>query len=251
MLQRNGRLTFKQAVGRILIPRLPVNRRTFDILRHELRAMRATVINSLNPGYYARVRRLRRQTGLSVNLGSGGKGQDGWVNIDICWHKDTTLRLDVRRRLPFATGSVRRLLAEHVVEHMDFKHDIPLVFAEFRRILEPHGTVRIIVPDAGRYLQAYASGDEKEWRSLGWDLNALPDDLVTPMHLINHVFHQGGEHLFGYDYATLEYALRNAGFQTVIKQQFGVSRDPLLAIDQANHRPYSLYVEAVPERLAG
>ena len=65
------------------------------------------------------------------------------------------------------------------------------------------------------------------------------------MHVINHVFHQGGEHLFAYDFETLAWALQQAGFSTVNQMSYRTSRDPKLAIDQDNHAPYSLYVEAV------
>lgn len=230
---------------RRLAARLPVSPRTLGILRHELRAAQAAVFNALSPSWHLKTWHLRRQRGLSVNLGSGGRGLAGWINADIRWHRDTDLRLDIRRRLPFATGSVRRLFAEHTIEHLDFRHDIPRVFAEFYRILEPGGTLRIIVPDGGRFLHAYASNGREAWIALGWDPSALPDDIHTPMHVINHIFHQDGEHLFAYDFETLDFALKRAGFATVVRQAFRVSRDPALAIDRENHRPYSLYVEAV------
>lgn len=62
--------------------------------------------------------------------------------------------------------------------------------------------------------------------------------------MINHIFHQSGEHLFAYDFETLSWALRHAGFREIVKQSFRQSCDPELAIDQENHAPYSLYVEA-------
>ena len=87
--------------------------------------------------------------------------------------------------------------------------------------------------------------DKDLWRKLGWNVDRLPDDIYTPMHVINHIFHQGGEHLFAYDFETLKWALNRAGFPTVLRQSFGTSIDSELAIDRENHRPYSLYVDAV------
>ncbi len=224
---------------------LPVNRRTFDILRHEFRGWQTRTFNLLSPGYRARVRRLRNRRGLSVNVGSGGKGLDSWVNIELYRMRDTTLCLDVRRRLPLADGSVRRLIAEHVVEHIDFRTDVPAVFRDWHRVLEPGGVVRVVVPDGRRFLEAYVLADNARWRDLGWDTENLPGDICTPMHVINHIFHQSGEHLFAYDFETLKWALQQAGFSTVEQTSFRVSRDPELVIDQENHAPYSLYVEAV------
>lgn len=234
--------TLKSRLGAILIPMLPVNRRTFDILRYEWRALTVRGLNRISPRHRARVRALRRQRGLSVNLGSGGKGLSGWINTELRRHPDTSICIDMRRPLPFADGSVARIMAEHVVEHVDFKHDAPAILREIHRILEPGGIVRIVVPDAERYIRAYATKDANEWKALGFE--RLPDDLRTPMHAINHVFSQDGEHLFGYDFETLAWALRDAGFSNVERTEFGKSADPALAIDQQVHRPYSLYVEA-------
>jgi predicted SAM-dependent methyltransferase len=127
---------------------------------------------------------------------------------------------------------------------MDFRSDIPVVFSDWYRVLRAGGIARIIVPDARRFLEAYLSGNPELWRNLGWDINALPHDIYTPMHVINHIFHQSGEHLFAYDFETLAWALHRAGFAKVQQMSFRKSRDPELAIDQPNHAPYSLYVEA-------
>jgi len=229
----------------MVLPVLPVNRRTVDILRHELRACRARVVNAVNPAYWRLVLRLRSRRDLSVNIGSGGRGLPGWVNIELIPMRDTTLCLDIRRRLPLADGSARRILAEHVVEHIDFRLDVPAVFKDWHRVLQTGGVLRVIVPDAGRFLRAYASRDPKPWLDLGWDIDRLPDDIHTPMHVVNHVFHQGGEHLFAYDFETMAWALGQAGFAIVEQTSYKVSRDSALAIDQENHAPYSLYVEAV------
>jgi predicted SAM-dependent methyltransferase len=237
--------TLKSRVGSVVIPWLPLSRRSFNISRHELRAFRTRALNAMSLTYRQRVSDLQAQRHLSVNLGSGGKGLAGWVNIEIVPMPDTTLCLDIRRPLPLADASVARLLAEHIVEHFDFVEELPAVLADWHRVLEPGGVVRIVVPDTKRYLQAYVSGDPEHWHALGWDMTRLPHGLYTAMHVVNHVFHQGGEHLFAYDYETLSWALGRAGFSTVEQTRYQVSRDPQLAIDQANHAPYSLYVEAV------
>lgn len=237
--------TFKQRLGTILIPRLPINRRMFSILRYELNALLLRARNFLNPVHRGKLRRLRGRHGLSLNVGSAGRGRDGWINVDISpAHRNVYVALDIRRPLPFEEGQFQRILAEQVIEHIDFRHEIPGVLREFHRVLAPGGVLRVIVPDARRYMEAYLSGRPETWRELGWDLHALPPDLHTPMHVINHVFHQEGEHLFGYDFETLEFALRRAGFREIARQAYLQSWDPDLAIDREQHRKYSLYVEA-------
>jgi hypothetical protein len=62
--------------------------------------------------------------------------------------------------------------------------------------------------------------------------------------MVNHIFHQKGEHHFAYDFETLAWVLKQAGFEKVRKCSYRNSPDPELRIDQPNHQPYSLYVEA-------
>jgi len=238
----------KQALGRAIIPRLPFNRRTFDVLRFELGCLVQRARNVVNPRYHARVRRLCGLTGLSVNVGSGGAGLSGWINIDArAHHADTYIACDIRRALPFKEGQVKRIFAEHVIEHIDFRDDVPRVFREFHRVLEPGGAVRIIVPDIARFLSAYVHKSNEEFTALGWNLEALPSDIYTPLHVLNLMFHQNGEHLFGWDFETMEFALKRAGFDDIRRQSFRVSVDPVLAIDQEHHAPYSLVVEAIKD----
>ena len=234
----------KHKFGKAILNRLSINRRAFDIVRFEFNAWKNRFRNRLSPAYRSKISSLRKERGLSLNVGTGGRGIDGWVNVDaIRSHRDLTFTCDIRQRLPFHDGQFARIFAEHVVEHLDFKQDVPRVFAEFHRVLQPGGRVRIIVPDAERWLQAYTSNDPKEWEALGF--RQLPSDMPTPMAMINHVFHQGGEHQFAYDFATMRWALNRGGFERVEKRTFGDSGDPLLALDRSEHSRYSLYVEAI------
>jgi predicted SAM-dependent methyltransferase len=232
----------RQAIGGVLYRMTPGSWRTFSLMRYEASAVVQRTKNALDPRHHLRVAQLRRQTGLSINLGAGPFGKEGWVNADL--RVAGTLHLDIRKPLPFADRSACRIFAEHVVEHLDFHHEVPSLLRECHRVLEPGGTLRVIVPDAGLFCRAYASGHFDAFTQLGWDLEHLPEDIPSAMGILNHVFHQGGEHLWGWDWLTMALTLRRAGFKHIQRQSFGVSVDPKLAIDQENHRPYSLYVEA-------
>lgn len=239
-------MTLRQRIGRWIHAHLPVSRRVFDIGRSEFRFFRQRLYNSVLPWRLARISRLRSMRDVSVNVGSGGRGRPDWINLDASpHHADLYCTHDIRRPLPLADGSVRRILAEHVIEHIDFYDDVPRVFRDFHRVLMPGGVARIIVPDAGRYLQAYAAAGLDEWRKLGLERDRMPGGMLTPMEMVNHVFHQGGEHQFGWDYPTMDLALRRAGFSRTVHQSFGISVDDGLALDQPNHAPYSLYVDAI------
>lgn len=236
-------MTIKQRLGAWLIPRLPVNRRTFDIVRFELNAFVTRLLARIDPRIQHRLKKFRTAESLRVNLGSGGDNAAGWVNIDINRVSGNSLRWDIRRRLPFEDNSVLQVYASHVVEHLGFRDDVPRLFAELHRVLRPAGTLRIVVPDAPRYMEAYLSRDAVKWAALG--VASFPDDMPTPMAMVNHVFHQGGEHQFGYDFDTLLYLLKGAGFNDVWRCRFQGSSHFNVNMDLSVHSPYSLYVEAV------
>jgi hypothetical protein len=118
--------------------------------------------------------------------------------------------------------------------------------------LEEGGTLRIIVPDAGKYLGLYP-GDWTGFvpvRPLSEDNGRYRDHWLdnvykTKMEFINEVFRQGTEHKYAYDAETLILRISEAGFSKVIKQKYlsSISRETLL--DTYDRRNESLYVEAV------
>lgn len=237
--------TLKGRIGDILVKTTPFNRRTLSMLRWEYRMFILRTVNTLSLRHRNTVRLLADRRDLSVNIASGGKGLPGWINIEGFPAEDNILKLDVRRRLPLADGSAKRVLAEHVLEHLEFRTDAPNLIHEAHRILTPGGVFRVIVPDAERFVRAYAADDRDAFRSIGWDLDCMPHDIYSKMHILNHIFHQEGEHFFAYDFETLDWLLRRCGFSDVRQMSYKNSLDPELAIDQPNHAPYSLYVDAV------
>jgi len=217
----------------------------FNVIRFELGNLFQRIKNVLNPIYVYRLLKLKHNNTISLNLGSGGNGRQDWINIDARpTHHGLYIAYDIRRKLPIRSSTVERIYAEHVIEHLDFRYDIPKLFAECYRVMKPGSIFRIVVPDVEKFVNAYVSKEQSRWDALG--LADESDDLafVSPMHVLNHVFHQEGEHLFGYDFDTLRIALENANLKTVVKQAYNQSLDKELCMDQQNHEPYSLYVDA-------
>ena len=177
-------MTWKQNAGRWLCARLPFSRRTFETLRSEFRILRQRWQNALLPWRRRRIVRLRRLRGISLNVGSGGRGRSDWINFDVSpQHADLYCTHDLRRPLPFTDGTVRRILAEHVIEHLDFKDDVPKVFAEFCRVLKPGGVARIIVPDVERFVRAYLVGTPEHWPARPLPLLAICPSPVPSSHV--------------------------------------------------------------------
>jgi len=192
----------------------------------------------------------RGKKDLLVNIGAGDCGLDGWVNMDGYKCDGVNCLYDPRAKMPFEDNSVKGIFSEHFFEHIHYTEEAPTFLKECHRVLQPGGVLRLIVPDAGRYLKAYAAQDP--WAELK-PLRPLDDDGVdpyfgwsynTPMELMNAVFRQSQEHKFAYDYETMEFIMRQNGFSQIQQQSYQKSALPELAIDQESRKTESLYVEA-------
>ncbi len=187
---------------------------------------------------------------LLVNLGAGVQGKQGWINVDAYAIPGINCIYDCRKKLPFPDNSVRGIFCEHFLEHIDYTEEVPYFLSECYRVLEPGGVIRLIVPDAGRYLKAYCKDSWEELQALrpldseGTDFY-LKCKYHTKMELINNVFRHGEEHRYAYDYETLEFLLIKYGFSSVQQQEFGKSLKDYLCLDRQERTSESLYVEAV------
>jgi predicted SAM-dependent methyltransferase len=173
----------------------------------------------------------------------------GFVNMDLM-PGPGAIRADIGRHIPVPNRSVKGLFAEHVFEHLDYHTEVTRFLSECRRVMLPGARMRIVVPDAGAYIAAYASGHWDEYVRMRPLLEGRRDYWLgevyrTRMELINAVFRQGNEHKYAYDAETLIVVLQAAGFIEVERKNFGQSGDPALLIDTPERASESLYVEAV------
>lgn len=85
---------------------------------------------------------------LRVNVGCGDHYQQGWVNTDITEPEGFTAPdiIATATDLPFPDGSVDRLYAGHVLEHLT-PEDVVVALREFRRVISPEGKIMIVLPD--------------------------------------------------------------------------------------------------------
>lgn len=196
----------------------------------------------------------KRRRDLLVNIGCGERGKPGWENVDFFDSPGVNCVYDCRRGLPFADNAVKGIFTEHFFEHIDYTEEVPFFLSECNRVLQPGGVIRIIVPDAEKYVRAYCAEGWKEL-TLVRPLNPDHSDVHfgsrfnTKMEVLNAVFRQYFEHKFAYDFPTLEFLLRRYGFSEVQNQSFGRSMLSELAIDSPDRASESLYVEALKPAL--
>jgi predicted SAM-dependent methyltransferase len=176
---------------------------------------------------------------LLINVGCGYMGRAGWVNVDGVRLPGVTCVFDSRTGLPFPDNSARAIFSEHFLEHISYSADAPRFLSGCARVLRPDGILRLVVPDAEKYLHAYISPGWDEMRKLRGC-----GGFATKMEVLNEVFRQGIEHKFAYDYETLERLLLRCGFRKVERKEYGQSDLDVLRIDQYKRAAESLYVEA-------
>ena len=180
-----------------------------------------------------RARSLKLPSDLKLNIGCGSNLKDGWINIDL--RDGSDLQLDLREPIPFENESVSVVYSEHFFEHLNYPDESLYFLREAYRVLKPSGLLSTGVPDAQELLKAYVNGDRDYLRKVDpWQ----PDWCDTPMHRVNFVFRQGGEHKYAYDFETLKQVLTQAGFVDVERRPF---REGL---DNEARRLGTLYVDA-------
>lgn len=183
-----------------------------------------------------------------LDVGCGPNTHADFINLEYSWHPGIDLCWDVVHGIPLADGSLRGIFSEHCLEHFSLP-TVRFLFSEFHRLLSPGGTLRIVVPDAGRYLDLYARREagettdefpyEEEDRAIG---------LRSPLVSVNRVFYIDRDSVAGhrcmFDQSLLIELMTAAGFQGAQRREFRCGRDPRLLIDSEQRWIESICVEA-------
>jgi predicted SAM-dependent methyltransferase len=218
----------------------PSARRRLQNVRSAIRDLWADVTNEFKFGNDLR-NHCRGKTELLLNVGCGEIIQRDWVNIDFD-PKPGAFYFNALNPLPLDDGSVRRIHAEHFLEHLDYT-DVVRFLSESKRILAKGGTMRIVVPDAERYMRAYASSETAFFAQLK-DLGGASEPLPTNDAICNQMFRMGGDHRFAWDFETLEFVTRQVGFDGIRRSHFADRSIPYCIDAKDWWRPVeSLYAE--------
>lgn len=241
-------MTFKQRIGKYIFTNLPFSRHVFDHLRLEINAMWVRFLHKISPVYIHKVRNLKQQKNLLVNLGCGPYGKaEGWINLDLYPHPNVFIPADCRKKLILADNSCAGIHIEMFVEHLDPFDELPLLLRECYRTLQPSGVLRIIVPDAEKFIKAYIADGWSAMNEISYGRENWEERYSAKMEALNHVFLQGYEHFGGWDFDRLKKVLRCAGFETIVRTGFCQGNFPQAIIDRSYHKQNGLYVEAVKD----
>lgn len=223
----------------------------FDSIRTEISDAHAALLRT----QLSRIRDSGMLRDLKLHIGAGSRHLEGWVNVDVY---PADLSVNVNRTLPFTDGSARLIFASHILEHLYYPSSAMFFLQECRRLLAPHGRLRVVVPDIEKYIRAYAERDDKFFADRRKTWRRLPENRTRLEEFLSYAgvgpdpaaFLES--HKYGYDFDTLEKALHSAGFEQVVRSNFDSSELPELRVDSVSEvahaetagRHYSLFVEA-------
>jgi predicted SAM-dependent methyltransferase len=215
----------------------PVPLRLVQEVRAEAHLAGVRVRRRVSRSVQSRERALKQMREMKLHFGCGPRILPGWVNIDGWSFPGIDLTADLRQPLPFSDATCQLIFTEHVLEHIDTEFRLP-VLREFLRVLQPGGTLRIVVPDCEQFVRAYMRSD------MAWFETVL-GVTASGAEGLNRVFTMH-THRFIDDWNSLSATLREVGFSQVERSSVNGSAIPELRIDAElpARTLCSLYVEA-------
>jgi predicted SAM-dependent methyltransferase len=173
---------------------------------------------------YLRVHPVRK-----LQLGTSNNVLEGWLNTDIVPNHRSVVYLNATRRFPFKSNTFDYIMAEHMIEHIEYPA-AQFMLRECYRVLRPEGRVRFATPDLGVLLalrsnqKTQAQVDYIDWAAARF-MPGIQDN--KEVFVINNFFRSWG-HSFLYDQATLHQVLCASGFREISFYKPGASDDPAL-----------------------
>lgn len=141
---------------------------------------------------------------MKLNLGCGKRERlPGFTNIDIIRGKNIDIRCDIRRLPMIDNDSVEMIYASHILEYFDMA-EAEIILAEWKRVLQPKGILRLAVPDFENLAAAYCFRD--------CNIKSLLGPLYGKMNIGNgnYIYHKTA-----YDVDSLSELLENCGFTNI------------------------------------
>lgn len=179
-----------------------------------------------------------------LHFGCGTRRVDGWLNVDLM---NSDLDVDLSQRLPWQSGQFNAVVSQHVIEHLELHRELLPLLREVRRVCQPGAEIWLSTPDLAVICRSYET-------SKGADLlvdrvTRYPDWAgvmkgVPPSHMVNHLFHQMGQHKNLLDFDLLAWVLDQAGFVKCQRVNEQMLRDRFPEFPIRNDDWQSLYVRA-------
>jgi predicted SAM-dependent methyltransferase len=214
MISEQELLDFLGAHAQRGVPGSGLSRAIGKAIPQSLRpAARVFATKAIRPWQRRRAKQLAAQSPLRLNLGCGTLRLDGWVNIDLVG-LPVDLAWSILTPFPFDDDSVDSIFHEHVLEHIP-GYDGFVFLKNCHRVLKPGGIMRIVVPDASRYIASYFDPEHRFIRD-------FRGERPTAMLALQEEFYSFG-HRAVYDHETVALFCKVIGFSKIESKAFGES----------------------------
>jgi len=177
-----------------------------------------------------------------LNLGCGMKFHHAWVNVDLNKIGQDVLPWDLRNGIPFPNASFRAVYHSHVLEHYN-KKDASEFLMECRRVLQPKGILRVVVPDleaiARMYLQVLKnldSGVPAGAENYTWILLEMYDQAVR-----NYSGGAMAEYLLQQEVSNEEFVIMRCGVEAIKLRDSVCRRQKGISSSDASSSPESMH----------
>ena len=180
---------------------------------------------------------------VKVNLGSGDCKLNGWLNVDLARKDNPDLVADLSQPLPFADASVDYIHTEDFFAALTLEQAYDFL-RECRRVLKPHGVMRLLTPDLEKFARKYL--EDPDWLVQVWHrLVGVPLKTGSACEVFNLGMQLAGR--FQYDKTTLMQMATECGLRAY-EVAYGQSEHAALrGIDlRRPEETVSMYLECVP-----
>jgi SAM-dependent methyltransferase len=137
--------------------------------------------------------------------------------------------LNVTKRFPYPDNTFRYVFSAHMLEHL-YPDEAEFCLREVRRVLQPGGLVRIVIPDLDRIVASYDPHN--------------PEPTLDSIYQGNRRnSHERARHWWHYNETSLRALLQRIGFGQIERCQYQQGR--CADVERIDNRPDSLFMEAV------
>ncbi len=179
-----------------------------------------------------------------LHFGCGGRRVERWLNVDM---HDSEYDVDLAfGRLPWQDRVFSAIVGQQVIEHLELHTECIPLFKELDRVAKRGAQIWLSCPDMEKVCRSYLHSrgadvlEDRLTRCPDFSLQGAP-----VQHVVNDLFHQGGEHKNLFDFELLQWAMEQGGFRDCRRVNEAEMLRRFPEFPARNDDSFSLYVTAV------